>query len=157
MTPLPHHLEDYAVGQGFETDPLTVTEEDIIAFAKSFDPQPFHTSRDTAEGTFFGELVASGWHTAALTMRLLVSSGPGPEWGFIGRAIDKMEWPRPVRPGDQLRLKVEVTAVKPSRSRPELGMVQTQWTTLNQHDQPVQKCICTMPVPRRTVARAAAE
>lgn len=145
----PSHLEDYVPGPWFITDSIEVTERDITSFASQFDPQPFHLGPDSAEGTFFGSLVASGWHTAALTMRLMVSSGQTPDWGFIGRAIESLEWPRPTRPGDQLRLEAEILEVRPSRSRPEMGLIKVRFRTLNQRDEEAQRMICVMVVPTR--------
>lgn len=95
----PTHLEDFRPGPWFTTEPLEVSEEAIISYASQFDPQPFHLGQESAEGTFFGSLAASGWHTASLTMRLMVTSGYAPEWGLIGRAIESLEWPRPTLSG----------------------------------------------------------
>src|SRR4051812_46216554 len=91
------YLEDLSVGQKFAAGPVTVTEAEIIAFAKQYDPQDFHTDPVKAKDTLFGELVASGWHTAALTMRMILAASPKMKGGMIGRSVEKMSWPRPVR------------------------------------------------------------
>ncbi len=143
------YLEDLAPGQRFGSGRLTVTEADIIAFATTFDPQPFHLDEAAARGTIFRGLAASGWHTAALTMRLLVDSEFRPAGGIIGAGMDELRWPRPVRPGDTLRVEVEVLETRPSRSRPDQGLVKTRTTTLNQRDEPVQVLVANLLVPRR--------
>jgi acyl dehydratase len=152
----PTHIEDFTPGPWFITDALTVGEDEIIDFASQFDPQPFHLGHDSAQGTFFGALAASGWHTAGLTMRLLVTSGYTPGWGFIGRAIESLEWPRPTRPGDRLHLEAEILEAKASRSKPELGIVRTRMVTRNQNGDAAQVMICAMVVPTRAGQSAAA-
>ena len=112
------YLEDFAVGQIFSSGRLRVTQEQIKAFAAEFDPQPFHLDEAAAQKTFFKGLAASGWHTAALTMRLLVEGELKPAGGVIGAGFDEFRWPKPVRPGDELRIESEVLEVRPSRSRP---------------------------------------
>src|SRR5215471_18409976 len=99
-----HYLENFAVGQTFSSGRMRVTEEEIKAFAAKFDPQPFHLDEATAQQSFFQGLAASGWHTAAITMRLLVESDLKPAGGVIGAGFDEFRWPRPVRPGDELRV-----------------------------------------------------
>src|SRR6266852_4262698 len=101
------YLEDFAVGQKYGTERLRVDAEAIKAFAAAFDPQPFHLAEDAARASFFQGLAASGWHTAALTMRLLVDSGFRPAGGIIGTRADELKWPRPVRPGDELHVEAE--------------------------------------------------
>lgn len=156
MPIVPRHLEDFTVGYTFTTDPVTVTEADITGFATSFDPQTFHTDPVRAGETFFGELIASGWHTAALTMRMMVQSGRAPAWGFIGRGIEKLAWPRPVRAGDTLRVRVEAIEIIPSRSKPQVGTVRLAMTTLNQNDDEVQTMIAAVLVPTRLTITDAA-
>lgn len=97
----------------------------------------------------FGGLAASGWHTAALTMQLLVSDGPPLAGGIIGAGTDELRWPKPVRPGDTLRIECEVLEVRPSRSRPEQGLIKVKTTTFNQNDEPVQVFVANLIVPRR--------
>jgi acyl dehydratase len=136
MPPAPLYLEDLHVGQTFVTDSLTVTTDQIKAFACEFDPQPFHLDEEAARDSLFGGLAASGWHTAALTMRLLV--GALPLAGGVVGAGGETTWPRPTRPGDTLTVHVEVLEVTPSRSRPDRGMIRTRSETRNQHGEAVQ-------------------
>lgn len=143
------YLEDYAVGQLFKHGSVTVDAEAIKAFAREFDPQPFHTDEEAARDTFFQGLAASGWHTAALTMRLFVESGLKPAGGLIGAGVEDLRWPRAVRPGDVLRIEVEVIEVRSSHSRPTHGLVKTRAVTLNQKDEPVQVQVTSVFVPRR--------
>lgn len=143
------YFEDLQVGQRFGSGTVAVTAEAIKAFAREFDPQPFHVDEEAAKATFFGGLAASGWHTAALTMKLLVGGAYQPVGGLIGGGTDEMRWPRPVRPGDVLRVESEVLEIRPSQSRPDRGMVKTRITTLNQADEPVQIMVANMVVPRR--------
>ena len=142
-------LEDLAPGQRFESQSsYTVTEEAIRAFAQQFDPQPFHTDPIAARGAFFGELVASGWHTAALTMRLLATDALPLAEGIIGVG-GEISWPKPVRPGDILRVVCEVVEITPSRSRPDRGLAKILCSTLNQRDETVQRLLANLLVFRR--------
>ena len=143
------YLEDFAVGQKFGSGRLTIDEQRIKSFAAEFDPQPFHLDDEAARGSIFRGLAASGWHTAALTMRLLVESDLKPAGGIIGAGFDEFRWPRPVHPGDELHLESEVLEVRPSKSRPEQGMIKVRTTTLNQNDEPVQISVGNLVVPRR--------
>ena len=143
------YLEDYFVGQIFRHGSVTVDAEAIKAFAREFDPQPFHTDEDAARDTFFKGLAASGWHTAALTMRLFVESGLKPVGGLVGAGVDELRWPRAVRPGDVLRVEVEVLDVRVSNSRPTHGVVKARAVTFNQNDEPVQIETTSLFVPRR--------
>ena len=145
----PLFFEDFAVGQIYRTGSLKVDADAIKAFAASFDPQPFHLDEAAATKTFFQGLAASGWHTAALTMRLLVSEGAPIAGGIIGAGMDELRWPRPVRPGDALHLESEVLEVRPSRSRPHQGLVKMRTTTLNQNNEAVQIVVANLVVPRR--------
>src|SRR4051794_24101697 len=124
------HLDDLHEGQRFESASLEVTAADIKDFARLFDPQPFHLDEAAAEGTFFAGLAASGWHTAAATMRLLVASLPI-AGGVIG-AGGEVSWPRPTRPGDVLRVVSIIETVTPSRSRPDRGTIVLRSETRNQ-------------------------
>jgi len=145
------HFEDYAVGQKFGSGTIEVTAERIKSFAREFDPQPFHTDEEAARHTFFRGLVASGWHTAAMSMRLFVESDITPAGGAIGAGGSDLTWPRPVHPGDVLRIESEVVELRPSRSRPEIGIMKVKLTTYNQANEPVQITYPTMIVPRRPV------
>lgn len=130
------YLEDLHVGQTFTTGSTTVTAEAIKAFAREYDPQPFHLDEAAAEASLFGGLAASGWHTAALSMRLLVDGLPI-AGGLIGVG-GETTWPRPTRPGDTLAVHIEVLEITPSKSRPDRGMVRTLNETRNQNGEPVQ-------------------
>jgi acyl dehydratase len=146
-------LEDFAAGQKFGSGRVRVDAEQVTRFAAEFDPQPFHLDEQAAERSIFRGLAASGWHTAALTMRLLVESELRPAGGIVGAGFDEFRWPRPVRPGDELRLEIEVLEVRASKSRPEQGLVKIRTTTLNQHGEPVQVSVGNLVVPRRGSTR----
>ena len=143
------YLEDFTVGQKFGSGRITVEQERIKSFAAEFDPQPFHLDEGAAQDTLFRGLAASGWHTAAITMRLLVESDVKPAGGIVGAGFDEFRWPRPVRPGDELRIEAEVLEVRPSKSRPDQGMIKLRTTTLNQNGEPVQISVGNLVVPRR--------
>jgi acyl dehydratase len=145
----PLYYEDLAVGQTFGTGTVTVEAEMIRAFAAEYDPQPFHLDEGAARASLFGGLVASGWHTAALTMKLLVRGSLQITGGLIGMGAEELRWPRPVRPGDVLRVESEVLALRISNSQPGRGLVRVRNTTLNQDGKPVMVTIVTMIVPRR--------
>lgn len=146
-------LEDFAAGQKFGSARVRVDAEQVKRFAAEFDPQPFHLDEQAAERSFFRGLAASGWHTAALTMRLLVGSELAPAGGIVGAGFDEFRWPRPVRPGDELHLEIEVLEVRPSKSRPEQGLVKLRTTTLNQRNEPVQVSVGNLVVPRRGIGQ----
>src|SRR6476659_2488866 len=116
------YIEDSEVGRRFTSATHAIDEAEIKACATQFDPQPFHLDDAAAKATLFGGLAASGWHTAAITMRLLVESDLKPAGGIVGAGFDEFRWPRPVRPGDELRIEAEVLEVRPSKSRPAQGM-----------------------------------
>jgi acyl dehydratase len=135
---MPLYLEDLTPGMSLGSGPVTVSEADAIAFAQQFDPQPFHTDPVAAKDTMFAGLALSGWHTAALSMRMLALSPLAKiANGLVGVEIRHMRWPRPARPGDTLSLTVEVMETKPSRSRPGWGTALLRWTTRNQHGEVV--------------------
>lgn len=143
------YLDDLAPGQVYGSGEIGVTEADIVRFAKNFDPQAFHLDAEQAKATFFGGLAASGWHTAALTMRLLVDSDLRLAGGIIGAGMDELRWPKPLRPGDTIRLESEVMEVRPSRSRPSQGLAKVRTTTFNQHGEAVQVLVANLLVVRR--------
>jgi acyl dehydratase len=151
------YLEDFAVGQTYGSGRLRVDVDQIKSFAARFDPQPFHLDDEAAAKSLFRGLAASGWHTAALTMRLLVEGEMKPAGGIVGAGFDEFRWPRPVRPGDELRIESEILEVRPSKSRPEQGLIKARTTTLNQNGEPVQVMIANLVVPRRAPARAERE
>lgn len=149
----PLYLEDFEAGQHFcGGTRIRVDPDRVASFAAEFDPQPFHLDQAAAADTVFAGLAASGWHTAAITMRLLVDSDFTPAGGIVGMGFDELRWPRPVRPGDELRVEVEVLQVRPSKSQPTQGVVQTRTTTLNQHDEPVQISVGNVLVVRNRKA-----
>src|SRR4029453_18158147 len=115
------YREDFTVGQTFRSGRLRIDKEQIKTFAAEFDPQPFHLDEEAARDTIFGGLAASGWHTAAITIRLLVETDLNPAGGIVGAGADEFRWPRPVRPGDDLRTESEVLEGRPPRSRPNTG------------------------------------
>ena len=143
------YLEDFEVGRIFHSGPLKVTQDGIKKFATEFDPQPFHLDESAATESLFGGLAASGWHTAAMTMRLLVDSDLKPAGGIIGLGFEEFRWPAPVRPGDELRMECEILEVRNSRSRPMQGFIKIRTTTLNQDNTPVQIAVGNLLVPRR--------
>ena len=147
----PLYLEDLEVGRRFTSGSLTVTEAGIKAFAAEFDPQPFHLDEAEAKASLFGGLAASGWHTAALTMRLLVEGGAPLAGGILG-AGGEIAWPRPTRPGDVLTVVSEVLTVTPSRSRPDRGTITLRSETRNQTGEIVQILTARLVVPRRPPA-----
>jgi len=143
------YFEDFAAGQTFGSGRVRVDKERMKTFAAEFDPQPFHLNEEAARDTVFRGLAASGWHTAALTMRLLVESEFDPAGGIVGPGFDELRWPLPVRPGDELRVESEVLEVRPSKSHPERGLIKVHTTTLNQNGEAVQVFVANLIVPRR--------
>lgn len=142
------YLEDFAVGDKAAFGRYDVTREEVVAFAGAYDPQPFHLDDAAAAQTHFKRLAASGWHTCAMTMAMVVKAqeardaedraAGGDGGGGLGAVgIDSLRWLRPVYPGDTLRCETEVIEVKPSRSQPHMGSVKSRMTVLNQHDEPV--------------------
>ncbi len=144
------YYDDFQPSQSFTSRPETITRDRIVAYAEEFDPQPQHISEEAAKTSNFGELVASGWHTAAVSMRLQYEAVfRRIANGGMGAGVDKLTWLRPVRPGDALHVVVEVKEVRPSASRPNRGLVTFLTTTLNQHGDPVETMLGTVIVPRR--------
>jgi len=148
------YLEDFAVGQTFKTGRHRIDKVQIFAFARQFDPQPFHIDEDAARNSPFGGLVASGWHTTAITMRLLVDGEFRPAGGILGVGFEELSWPRPVRPGDELHASSEVLEVRPSKSKPDRGMIRVRTTTFNQNEEAVLVFTGNLLVPRRLAAQA---
>ena len=142
------YLEDLQVGQRFASSSHALDEAQITSFAAAFDPQPFHLDTGDARRTFFGGLAASGWHTAAITMRLNVESGLPLAGGVIG-AGGEIAWPRPTRPGDVLHVESEILEIAPSRSRPDRGIATVRSETLNQRNEVVQVLTARLIVFRR--------
>jgi len=142
------YLEDLKVGDCFKSAEHALDAAQIKAFAQQFDPQPFHTDEEAAKSTFFGGLAASGWHTAALTMKLLVESGLPLADGIIGSG-GELQWPKPTRPGDVLHVEGEVVDIVPSRSKPGRAMVAMRCQTLNQHGDVLQHFMPKLVVQAR--------
>ena len=142
------YLDDLEVGQRFTSATYAVAEAQIIAFAREFDPQPFHLGGEAAKATLFGGLAASGWHTAAITMRLNVVGGLPIAGGIVGLG-GELSWPKAVRPGDVLHVESEVLEVKPSRSQPDRGVVTVRSETKNDRGEVVQVATMKLFVPRR--------
>ncbi len=142
------YMEDLEVGQRFTSASHTIDEAQIKAFASQFDPQPFHTDPATAEGTFFKGLAASGWHTAAITMRLNVEGGLPLAGGIIG-AGGEIGWPNATRPGDTLHVESEILEIIPSRSKPDRGIAVVESRTINQRGDVVQLLKAKLVVLRR--------
>jgi len=145
----PCYLDDLAVGQRYAGGTASIDLAAIKAFAAAFDPQPFHLDEGAAKASVFGRLVASGWHTMALTMRLLVEGELRSLWGLVGLAADELRWPRPVLPGDVLRVEWEVLEVRPSTSKADRGTARLRVTTRNQRGEVVLSLITTILLPRR--------
>lgn len=143
------YLEDLHLGQTFVSGSVTLTADEIKTFARQFDPQPFHLDEAAAKDSLFGGLAASGWHTAALTMKLLVEAFPL-AGGLVG-AGGETTWPRPTRPGDTLTVHVEVLEILPSRTRADRGMIRTRSETRNQHGEAVQISTTRIVAWRRPV------
>jgi acyl dehydratase len=143
------YLEDIRVGDIFRSADYTLTEGEILDYARRYDPQPFHTDPAAARESIFGGLVASGWHTAAITMRLIAQGEVRIAGGSIGLGLEQLHWLRPARPGDTLHVEGEVLGVRPSRSHPDRGIVRLRNTTRNQTDQIVLTMVTALYVPRR--------
>ena len=143
------YLEDFTPGRVFTSDnTITVNADAIKAYAAQFDPQPFHLEEEAGADSVFGGLAASGWHTAAMTMRLLAKGGLPLAGGIIGAGGD-IAWPQPTRPGDELHVVSEVKEIIPSRSRPDRGIVVMRSETRNQRDEVLQVVTARLIVPRR--------
>jgi len=144
------YLEDFSPGQTYGgSSRARVEPERIKSFAAEFDPQTFHLDEDAARASLFQGLAASGWHTAALTMRLLVASDLKPAGGIVGAGFDELRWPLPVRPGDELRVESEILEVRPLKSRADRGIVKVKTTTLNQRGDAVQVSVGNLFVQRK--------
>jgi acyl dehydratase len=143
------YLDDLKVGEQFRSEQYIVTREKIINFAREFDPQPFHLDTTAARETMFKGLIASGWHTAAITMRLLVQTLNFAE-GAIGLGVDELRWPNAVRPGDRLQVETEIVDLRVSRSKPSHGVVRLRNVTVNQRGEVVQTMSASALVLRRS-------
>ena len=146
-----HYYDDLKAGDRFKSAPLEVTEKQVIEFAHKFDPQMFHLNPKSAERTIFKGLIASGWHTAAMTMRLFVQTLNFVE-GAIGLGVDELRWPNVVRPGDLLTVETEIVDLRPSRSKPDYGIIRLRNVTTNQRGEVVQTMLASAMVPRRKLS-----
>lgn len=143
----PIYLEDVSIGAEYRSETHLVERDQVFSFARQFDPQPFHLDADAADKSLFQGLAASGWHTAALTMRLLVDSVPLAN-GLIGAGAD-LSWPRPTRPGDTLQVVSKVLEIAPSRSKSDRGIVTVECLTMNQHGEVCQRMVSKLVVMRK--------
>lgn len=144
------YLEDLAVGQKASFGRYEVTREEVIEFARKYDAQPFHLSDEAAARTHFGRLAASGWHSCAMTMAMLVENmGPDPQAGLGAPGVDELRWLKPVYPGDRLRVETEIVAVTPSRSKPDIGSFRSNVTVFNQDDAAVLRFTSIVLIRRR--------
>ena len=141
-------FDDLTVGMRFKGGEVTVSKEDILRFAREYDPQPFHLDDEAARKTMLGGLAASGWHTAAIAMRLATECRPFGPHPLLGAGVDDLRWLKPVRPGDTLRLEGEVVELLPSRSKPQ-GVARVRWTLYDQHGEAVYTFIPLAIVPSR--------
>ena len=143
------YLEDLEVGRTVEVGQVTVTAEEIVEFARKFDPQPFHTDEAAARGSPFGGLIASGWHTASLCMRLVVERLIDPATTLGSPGVDELRWLRPVRPADILTLRVTVLEATPSRSKPDRGIGRFRYDLSNQRGESVMTMVALGMIRRR--------
>jgi len=146
---LARYFDDFVVGQIFQSAEYQVTEDEIVAFARQYDPQPMHTDPDFARRTEFGSLIASGFHTAAVTMRLFVMSDASTAQGSVGVGVDQLRWRFPVRPGDRLHASFSIENLTPSTRRPGWGTVRTHVQVRNQNDVEVLEAHMSALVPGR--------
>ena len=138
------YLEDLKVGEKTQTGSVTLTEAEILDFARRFDPQPIHTDPHTPGG-----LIASGWHTAAVVMRLVADARPLGNLPVLGLGVDGIQWPQPVRPGDTIQVEMEILEIRPSKSKPMHGIVKMRSTARNQNGEVVYVVTPNVWVPRR--------
>ena len=144
------YLEDLEIGQKASFGAYAVTREEVLAFASAYDPQPFHLSDEAAAKTYFGKIAASGWHTCAMTMRMLVDNGRHVPMASLGSpGVDELRWLKPVYPGDTLRVETEIVDVTPSRSKPDIGTFKSEVTVLNQDDVAVMRMKTIVLIRRR--------
>ncbi|WP_321335233.1 MaoC family dehydratase [Breoghania sp.] len=154
MVSSPLYLEDVAIGSKYGSPTCKVGADDIVGFAAEFDPQVFHLDEEGAKETFFGQLVASGWHTASITMRLLVQSDFNPAGGIVGAGVEEIRWVRPLVPGDALTLEITALESIPSKTNPDRGMIRLRVVTLNQRKQTVQVMVPKLVMQRRLEGEA---
>ena len=149
MTDRPLYLEDMQPGMSWTSQPVPVTQDEIIAFARAYDPQPFHLDPEAPEAAPFGGLIASGWQVAALTMRQMVGMRPFGLSPILGLGVDELRWLKPVRPGDALLVRFEIMEIRPSQSRPDRGIVRAATTVTNQHGESVMRFLASLQLTTR--------
>lgn len=143
------YLEDIQPGDRWQTAPYTVTEDDILSFARQWDPQPMHADPEAAARGPFRGLIASGWHTAAILMKLVAEAKPFGDTPALGLGVESLAWPQPVRPGDTIHVEMVVESVRESKSKPGFGIVKVRSTAVNQRGEPVYVCTPSCWMPRR--------
>lgn len=146
---MPRYLEDFEIGETWTSDPVEVSEDEIITYARQYDPQPMHTDREMAARSRFGGVIASGWHIVSLSMRVFIESGGHGGTPAVGLGVDELRWRKPVRPGDVLTVKREVVGAERSKSRPEFGTLRTRVTVINQDGDTVLSMVSLGQVPSR--------
>ncbi len=134
-----YYWEDFPVGSVTEFGGLTLSEEDIVRFAREFDPQPFHIDAEAAKHSMFGGLIASGWHTCGLAMRMMCDAYLLDAASLGSPGVDNIRWLKPVRPGDTLRVRCVVLEARPLESKPHVGLVRNRWEVLNQNNEEVMQ------------------
>jgi acyl dehydratase len=134
-----YYWEDFPVGNVTEFGGITLTQEDIVRFAKEFDPQPFHVDEDAAKQSMFGGVIASGWHTCALAMRMMCDAYLLESASLGSPGVENIRWLKPVRPGDTLRVRCVVLEARPLESKPHIGLVRNRWEVLNQNGEEVMQ------------------
>jgi acyl dehydratase len=152
---LARYFDDFVVGQIYQSGEYLITEDEIVGFARQYDPQPIHTDPDIARRAAFGGLIASGFHTAAVTMRLFVMSDASTVPGSIGIGVDRLRWPAPVRAGDRLRARFTIENLRPSTRRPGWGTVRTLAQVRNQNEVEVLEALMSALVPGRPPGQGA--
>lgn len=145
------YFEDFPIGEVMERGPYVVTREEILAFARQFDPQPFHVDEDAARQSIYGGIIASGWHTAAICHKLLVEGLLGQAASMGSPGLDELRWKKPVRPGDALSVRIETLEARPSASKPDRGALKFRFEVVNQHGDVVMTEIATALFARRPV------
>lgn len=150
---MPRYLEDLREGDRFVSGPRTVTQDEIVAFADQFDPQPFHLDPDAAKASFFGRLVASGWHTTAIMMRLMVESDLDLAGGIVGFAMEKLRWPAPLEPGTTIHAQITIVRTRVSESRPGFGIVRFRTEVVGDDGKLYLELLGDMFVRRRPTAQ----
>jgi acyl dehydratase len=151
---MPRYLEDFEIGETWTSPSVEVTEDEIVAFACQYDPQPMHTDPEKAAQSRFGGVIASGWHIVALSMRAFIQSGGYGDTPAVGLGVDELRWRKPVRPGDVLTVTREVVAADRSKSRPEFGTIRTRVTVTNQDGNAVMTMVALGQLPSRPDAPA---